>query len=107
MTEVLVNVKDNDYKISVKGHAGYNPGNDIVCSAISCLTFAMAQHVIDHPKHIGIGEMEVEPGRVVMEYTVARAYKDVHDGALELFIIGLKNIQQKYIKNITLRVRKE
>lgn len=25
-------------RISIHGHAGYNVGNDIVCSAISCLT---------------------------------------------------------------------
>ena len=33
----MINVTITPTSLSVKGHAGYNPGNDIVCSAVSAL----------------------------------------------------------------------
>ena len=33
----MINVTITPTSLSVKGHAGYNPGNDIVCAAVSAL----------------------------------------------------------------------
>lgn len=37
----VVEVTKRPYEINVSGHAGFNPGNDIVCSAISMLCGAL------------------------------------------------------------------
>ena len=36
-----IEVTKRPYEINVSGHAGYNPGNDIVCAAISMLCAAL------------------------------------------------------------------
>lgn len=37
MTEIKWYERKNVCGLIAKGHAGFNPGNDIVCSAVSCL----------------------------------------------------------------------
>ncbi len=37
----------NEFELCMDGHAGFNPGNDIVCSALSCLFFALANYLED------------------------------------------------------------
>lgn len=41
MTELKYIDNDGHIRVSIHGHAGYNPGNDVVCAGISALTFAM------------------------------------------------------------------
>lgn len=36
----MIHVTITPVSLSVKGHAGYNPGNDIVCAAVSALVQA-------------------------------------------------------------------
>lgn len=45
--ECFYNEKTKEFLLRVNGHAGYNPGNDIVCSACSILTFTVWQAVHD------------------------------------------------------------
>ena len=33
------------FEVSMSGHSGFNPGNDIVCSALSCLFFALSNYL--------------------------------------------------------------
>lgn len=42
MTNVRYSYEGETHRIEVDGHAGYNPGNDIVCSAVSALTYTLA-----------------------------------------------------------------
>ena len=37
MTDIRWYWENDEFGICAEGHAEYNPGNDIVCSAISCL----------------------------------------------------------------------
>ena len=41
MINVEVGFTDSDYKFRMTGHALYNPGNDIICSAASGLAQAL------------------------------------------------------------------
>lgn len=34
-----------NFEVSMFGHSGFNPGNDIVCSALSCLFFALCNYL--------------------------------------------------------------
>lgn len=37
--------EQNEYRLDIAGHAGYNPGNDIVCAAVSILATTLAQQM--------------------------------------------------------------
>lgn len=45
--ECFYNEKTKRFLLRVYGHAGYNKGNDIVCSACSILTFTVWQAIAD------------------------------------------------------------
>lgn len=34
-----------EYAIEMDGHAGFNPGNDVVCAALSCLFFSLCNYL--------------------------------------------------------------
>ena len=48
MTDITVKATDDNtgYEIAVMGHAGFNPGNDVVCAAVSTITFTLLQAVL-------------------------------------------------------------
>lgn len=46
MTRARVLIGEDNYSIIVKGHAGFNPGNDIVCAAVSTLMYTLLQCMI-------------------------------------------------------------
>lgn len=42
MTTICLTRTENTYSFKAEGHAGYNPGNDIVCASVCVLTYALA-----------------------------------------------------------------
>ena len=66
MTTIAIKKIKDVYDIQLKGHAGYCPGNDIVCSAISILTYTLAQAAKDMEMD-GKGNLirlQMQPGNV-------------------------------------------
>ena len=45
MTTVRIRIKKLTVEVSVKGHADYNPGNDIVCAGISTLSYTLLNYL--------------------------------------------------------------
>lgn len=43
MVSITARKERNEYQLDIIGHAGYNPGNDIVCSAVSVLATTLVQ----------------------------------------------------------------
>ena len=41
MTNIRCSNDREEYTIDIDGHAGYNPGNDIVCAGVSILGFTL------------------------------------------------------------------
>lgn len=54
----MINVTITPTSLSVKGHAGYNPGNDIVCAAVSALVQTFEQSARDLTTDTIISSME-------------------------------------------------
>ena len=56
--------------IELTGHADYNPGNDIVCSAISAFVYALINLVKDSEDHgdAKIYELIEEPGHIKFRF---------------------------------------
>lgn len=47
MTTISTVTKGTKITIDVQGHAGFNPGNDIVCASTSILTYTLVQNLLD------------------------------------------------------------
>ena len=61
MTKIrYTDLGNNQIQLEIKGHAGYNPGNDIVCASISTLVGVLARTVEKEG-----GYAEIEEGRAL------------------------------------------
>ena len=78
----------------VVGHAGYNPGEDIVCSAISAITqtaiLGLAKFDIDI-------DLEEDDGFLSCKI---KETNQVSDHILETMVIGLEKIKKSYPDNL-------
>ena len=82
--------KRKEITIDAKGHADYNPGNDIVCSGVSALLQAMQGYLMYESKSF---EVDSRSGFMHMEYKG-------HIEATKMLIIGLLRIQKAYPDNV-------
>ena len=92
MIDIIIKEKKENgkvYKIDVEamGHANFNPGNDIVCSAVSTLFYALGNYVL---------QKDVD-AKCVFEkgYSKIQAEGNLHE-AYEMFEGGLRLIKDKY-----------
>ena len=104
MVSAEVKINRNTYELNMQGHAGYCPGNDIVCSACSALAAALIGWVYNNPKHIkrvyrltGCEEMLPGAGRAQLRLRGDRCLRS----AFMTAVIGLAQIAQAFPKNVT------
>lgn len=84
MTTIEINKKKNEYRLKVSGHAGYGEKNslpsgcDIVCAAISAISFTMLQRVKDMENEGKIisANMKYDPGYVFIHVIVKENFTD-------------------------------
>ena len=83
-------------EIELKGHADFKLGNDIVCSAVSCLTCVFLEKLAEKGN---IKEQKVLAGDTSFKYikTGAENYTD-------FYITGLKMIEEQYPDNVSIMV---
>lgn len=100
MTNIKITSKSNVYVLVVEGHAGYNPGNDIVCSAISALvyTYVCGAKNIEGVEFI---TERMNPGdvRVVMT-TVTDDARISLDVIFQTFLCGFLMLNENYSENV-------
>lgn len=82
MVSITARKERNEYQLDIIGHAGYNPGNDIVCSAVSILATTLAQKMqeLEAIDVFSVMECEMDPGRV-------HIYAKVREGRIWRFDI--------------------
>ena len=93
MTKVYINIKANRYEIKLKDHAGYNPGNDIVCASISqlvCTYIALLESL-----QIVCEEQKIESGDVMITF---HSDKEKVLDYTEFLVTGLVLIEREYPK---------
>lgn len=95
MITITVQKSKKKIKINVDGHAHYHPGNDIVCAAVSALTFTLMQAVKDHNAE---KTLECQSGKVHM---VIHRTASV-DAVTEAIIEGYNLISKNYPQNVHL-----
>lgn len=96
MIHIELKAEKNRYEIRAKGHALFNPGNDIVCSAVSCLFYTFVGFLgnckdIWHSFELKSGNAEIKA-----EGDIGQAYK--------MFMIGLLQIEKSYPDNVKVAV---
>jgi uncharacterized protein YsxB (DUF464 family) len=97
--------KDGDNYISAEivGHAGFNPGNDIVCSAISALGWTLLGAL----ENVDGAEVEysVKSGEITCKtFTVDESEKDKVNCIFETVLIGLKQIELAHPENLKIEI---
>ncbi|MEE0100341.1 MAG: ribosomal-processing cysteine protease Prp [Acutalibacteraceae bacterium] len=95
MITISVQKSKKKVQIDVDGHAHYHPGNDIVCAAVSALTFTLMQAVKDHHAE---KILDCQSGKV---HLVIRRTAGI-DAVTEAIITGYKLIAKNYPKNVHL-----
>lgn len=97
MIKVNITVSDDTYDISAEGHALFNPGNDIVCSAVSALFYAFAGYLHNDSK-VRRADIHLDSGDAKI-----KAKGDIKQ-AFDVFIIGLLQIEKAYPSFINIKL---
>lgn len=91
MTNITIKEEKDKVIIDLIGHAGYNPGNDVVCAAISILTYTLLNELANSKvpfKH------KVSPGKVHIETKRIPAIRTV--------ITGWRLLEEAYPEHVKL-----
>lgn len=105
MTEIRWYWEEDDFGITAEGHAEYNPGNDIVCSAVSALLqtlwAGLELYCFTPVWH------KQESGRFTVMGKAGR-YKERTTSLFNSILYGLELIEKEYPNNVKItRVRGE
>ena len=83
----------NSFTLCMEGHADFDPGNDIVCAALSAFFFALANYLDD----IGAApSVKYESGRAFIKCKGGRKARF----ALEFVIFALYMLEARYPGNV-------
>jgi uncharacterized protein YsxB (DUF464 family) len=105
MTSASILENDDTFHVSVTGHAGYNPGNDIVCAAISTLTATLGDFFrrLDYKNDTSnVTCLIYTSGEFVL--TVKKDYHAEREAraAIDMFLICMESLAAKYPNNVRL-----
>ena len=101
----MINIKfnqDGKHFNSFKstGHAGFNPGNDIVCAGVSALSYALLG-TLHNVKNVSFKKEKVREGNMnIITDTKDPIAKEVADIAFKTVYIGLLQLAETYPANI-------
>ena len=107
MTEITFKEDSNEFIITVKGHAGFNPGYDIVCSAVSILTTTLVQCLMDieNERIINITEHSIKCGDVYIKLSTMKSEREATNRlitVLDTIKTGFELLQSHYPNNVRL-----
>lgn len=84
--------------ITLTGHADYDPGHDIVCSAISLLAYTLINYLLEyHPEALPV--YQDDPGNFVICVSTAESSPEVN-AAIQMFEIGAVSLAGNYPENV-------
>ena len=105
MTTVRIDDKST-VKISINGHADYNPGNDIVCAGISTLSYTLLNFLFDASARniIHTFKYRSNPGDIYLEFKKQRWDTKEINAAIRMFRTGMEMIESQYPDHIKVEV---
>lgn len=106
MTNVSIKEYGSKVRIDITGHAGYNPGSDIVCAAVSCLSYTLMQRLRDMDNYNYFHKMEVQfdSGEVHIAVDAKDIYRLEVEATLVTILTGFELLENKYPDNIRLEI---
>lgn len=107
MTTVRIRFKGiGIVEVSIKGHADYNPGNDIVCAGISTLSYTLLNYLRQAEKEHLVSDYSYteEPGDIHMEFKVHWLFGREISTAIDVFRTGMEMLESQYPDNIRVEV---
>ena len=94
MTRTQIQRHSDNIVITVKGHAGYDPGKDIVCASISTLCYALINAFEKTDCYLDYSDM---PGDF---YILVRGLSPEAKCMLKIFTVGMKMIAEHFPQNL-------
>lgn len=108
--DVFRNQKGQITSFTVDGHAGFGPkGTDIVCAAVSALTFGTINAIVEL---LGVSldvELKEEGGflRCVVPTQLEGATQEKLELLLEAMLLSLSSVEKEYRRHVRLVVHRE
>lgn len=104
MTTARFNRKGGGYDITITGHADFNPGLDIVCSAVSVLSYTLMQCLKDAEDKGCLTECSIntKSGDVYISVKPEQFYRKLLENTVDTIITGFELLADKYPDNVKL-----
>ena len=96
--------KGNFFSASIKGHAEYNPGNDIVCASCSMLACTLAENLLRMHAAGEIAYVDVQKQSGEMVITAEGDAKKMWH-IVQAFGVGFEMLAKKFPKNVSFYCR--
>jgi uncharacterized protein YsxB (DUF464 family) len=100
MISVTVGLYCDEFSFAMEGHAGYNPGNDIVCSAASALGQALYGYLDNNRDKIAVDRMDKGKGEMHISVKGDTSLLP----AFEVVTLGLMQIAKKYPEHVAVKI---
>lgn len=94
MTYITYKKEKGRYSLKAEGHAGYRPGNDIVCAAISALVQTLWAGLMGQCH--GRGEKRQEGGYFVFYVDLEKKWKREGEALFDGIVLGLEMIAREH-----------
>lgn len=86
---------DEEFHCKITGHAGYaERGKDIVCAAVSILSFTLYEFVLKHEEMVK--ELHAETGDGKFKISFLYKDKNFFQSVLEAFVLGITRVSENY-----------
>lgn len=101
MTYIRCENDREEYTIEIEGHAGFNPGNDIVCAAESILMFTLTNALMDKAADIKEITCNEDEGEVHIKIKGTRDSKHEIKTIIETIMFGYELLMEQYPANVS------
>lgn len=104
MTSINISRSGSRYDIRIEGHADYNPGLDIVCSAVSMLSFTLMQALRneDEDGNMALCDIRYSSGDVHISVTPVDGCCERIMTIIDTITIGFELLSNQYPENVEL-----
>ena len=107
MTQIrILRERSDKTVIDIKGHAGFNPGNDIVCAGVSTLAYTLINLIQTMSERRELKEILIKDssGDIHIETVHEDEQCSKWDDVVEFFITGIAMLEEHYPKHVNLSV---
>ncbi|RHQ17435.1 ribosomal-processing cysteine protease Prp [Lachnospiraceae bacterium AM48-27BH] len=104
MVTITSKNEKNRYEWEIKGHAGFKSGNDIVCAAVSAITYTLVQMLLNMQERNAFGELDylLEDGYASVKATVRPTHMQEMNTVTETILGGYMLLESKYPDHVTM-----